>query len=155
MCRKIIATILMLVVYVIANAETISVCVKIRQNGNEEKIITHENLIKIKQFILKNGQHETYGNMYNNNPAYHTKGFCFYLNPDSGQQNINCDVAKSDFNSLIIRSLSAKKNQYRHIDFIDLYTISIIVASPTEDLTILQIRQLVSEALEEILAKIN
>jgi hypothetical protein len=104
-------------------AGTTEVRLRIRNDKSDEKILNRENLIKIKQFILERGRRETYCNMYNNNPAYRTKSYHFYLNPDSGQQNINCDADKSDFNNLTIRisDLSGKKNQYRRVDFLDKY----------------------------------
>ncbi len=136
-------------------AETMQVHVRIRQKGNEEKTVTRENLIRIKHFILKNGQRETYCNMYNDNPAHRTKEFRFYLNPDSGQQNINCDPEKSDFNSLTIRSAAGGKNQYRTVEFLDRHFIDITANWPTDDLTVSQVRQLVEEAIREILMEVD
>jgi len=133
--------------------ETMDIQLRIYQG--EEKIITHDHLVQIKQFILQKGQRETYSNMYNDNPAYHTKGFCFYLNPDSGQENINCDLAKSDFNSLTIRLRVGGQNQYRTVKFLDKQYIKIIVTAPTSDLTVKQILQFVEDALQEILCDIE
>lgn len=139
----------------VAVAETIYVQVRIIQTGGDEKTITRDNLVRIKQFILKNGQRETYCNMYNNNPAYQTKSFRFYLEPDSGPQNLNCDPAKSDFNSLTIRSVAGGKNQYRTVEFLDQHAIYITADWPTGDLTVNQIRQVADDALQEILAEVD
>jgi len=136
-------------------AETIDVRLRIRQNKSEEKTITRENLINIKQFILQQGKHETYCNMYNDNPAYQTKGYRFYLNPDSSHENINCDPKKSDFNSLTIRRFDGKKNQYRTVEFLDRQYVYIITNWPTDDLTVFQVRQSVVDALKEILIEIG
>jgi len=136
-------------------AETLEVRMRIHQKAAEEKTINRENLTRIKQFILQNGQRETYCNAYNNNPSQHTKGFHFYLNPDTGQENINCDPTKSDFNSLTIRSAGGGKNQYRSVEFADKNYICITANHPTDDLTVSQVRQCVEDALQEILAAIE
>ena len=135
-------------------AETIDVRLRIRDKSSDEKVITRANLIKIKKFILKQGFRETYCNMYNNNPAYRTKNFSFYLNPDSGQENINCETAKSDFHSLTIRNPN-RKNQYRSVEFLDKHYIYIIVSWPTKDLTVSQAREFVIETIKEILKEIE
>jgi len=136
-------------------AETVDVRLRIRQKEAEEKTITRQNLIKIKQFILQQGNRETYCNMYNDNPAYQTKGYHFYLNPDSGQENINCDPKKSDFHNLTIRKSGGGKNQYRTVEFLGRYYVYITTNSPTDDLTVLQVRQFVADALEQILVEIG
>ena len=56
----------------------------------------------VKDFILDQGDREIYCSMYNGNPHYAFEGFDTYLNPETGQQNINCDPAVSDFNELVI-----------------------------------------------------
>lgn len=128
---------------------------RISQKGDDEKVITRDNLLKIKQAILQNGQRETYCNIYNDNPAYHTKGFQFYLNPDTGQQNVNCDPAKSDFNTLTIRSTAGGQNQYRTVEFIDQHSIYVAANWPADDLTLGQLRKFVEEALTQILSEID
>jgi len=136
-------------------AEISDVRLRIHDKPSDKKTITIANLIKIKQFILKKGHRDTYCNMYNNNPAYRTKSFCFYLNPDSGQDNINCDINKSDFNTLVIQKPDCDNNQYRMVEFLDPNWVYIIVSSPTEDLTVSQIHVFVSEAMMEILKIID
>ncbi|NIM15583.1 MAG: hypothetical protein GTO45_26700 [Candidatus Aminicenantes bacterium] len=136
-------------------AETIDVRLRIHQKESAEKTITRENLIKIKQFILEQGNRETYCNMYNNNPAYQTKNFRFYLNPDSGQENINCDPKKSGFHNLTIRNSDGGKNQYRAVEFLDKHYVYITANWPTDDLTVQQVRQFVVDAMKEILAEIK
>jgi hypothetical protein len=136
-------------------AETIDVRLRIRQKKSEEKTITRENLIEIQQFILHQGKRETYCNMYNDNPAYQTKGYRFYLNPDSGQKNIDCDPAKSGFHNLTIRRIDRGRHQYRTVEFLDRNFIYITTNWPTDDLTIGDIRRFVVAALEEILIEIG
>jgi hypothetical protein len=136
-------------------AETIDVRLRIRQRKAEEVTITRENLIQIQQFILKLGKRETYCQMYNNNPAYGTKSYRFYLNPDTGQKNINCDPNKSGFHNLTIRSSDGGKNQYREVEFLDKYYIYIMANWPTPDLDVQKIRTFVEDAMKEILAEIE
>jgi hypothetical protein len=133
-------------------AENIEHRLRILQKGDEKTVITRDNLLKIKRFILRNGHRETYCNMYNDNPAYHTKGFQFYLNPDNGQ---NTDPAKSDFNTLTIRSTAGGRNQYRTVEFIDQHSIYVAAGWPGDDLTVGQLRKSVEEALTQILSDID
>ena len=120
----------------------------------QELLINRENLTSIKQFIIKSGLRETYSQMFNNNPAYHTKKFSFYLNPDTGQKNINCEIDKSDFQTLVIRDPD-RKSQYCYIDFTNKNEINVRIPGPTEDLTVSQVRGFASEAIQEILAEIT
>lgn len=136
-------------------AETLDVRLRICQKKSEEETITRENLIKIKQFILKQSERETYCNMYNNNPACQTKAFRFYLIPDSGQDNINCDPEKSDFHTLTIRKSDGGKNQYRSVDFIDKNYVYVTADWPTAELNVQQIRKFVEDAMKEILSEIS
>lgn len=136
-------------------ARNIDVRLRIGQEGDDEKVVTRSNFLKIKQFILKNGRRETYCNMYNRNPAFHTKGFQFYLNPDTGQRNMNCDPAKSDFNALTIRSTSGGSFQYRSVEFIDKHYIYVVASWPSDDLTLGELRKLVEEALTQIMAEME
>ena len=138
-------------------AETLEVRLRIRNDTSDKDIVKKENLVSIKNFILQQGKRETYCNMYSNNPAYHTTKFDFYLNPDTGQQNINCDPSKSDFNNLTIRSVAKgrnARNQYRTVEFADQHAIYITANWPTDDLTVSQVRQLVEDALNEILTEL-
>ena len=138
-----------------SSAETIDFRLRIRDKSSKEKVITRANLIRIKQFILKQGLRETYCNMYNNNPAFRTKSFSFYLNPDTGQENINCDTDKSDFHTLTIRKSGGGKNQYRTVEFLDKHYVYIVVSWPTEDLTVSEAREFVIEAIKDILKEME
>jgi hypothetical protein len=138
-------------------AETLDVNVRIRNDLSDEKLINRTNLTTIKQFIIKKGFRETYCQLYNNNPAYHSKRFAFYLNPDTRQQNINCEIDKSDFQTLVVRgpdTLSGK-NQYYYISFNNEQYTEISIPWPAEDLSILQIREFAVESLKEILSDIE
>ena len=139
----------------VALARNADVRLRISQMEDDEKVVTRDNLQKIKQFILQNGRRETYCNKFNNNPAYHTKEFQLYLDPDAGQLNGNCDPAKSDFNTLTIRSTNGGKNQYRKVEFIDQHSIHVVASWPTDDLTVGQLRKFVEEALTQILAEMD
>jgi hypothetical protein len=57
----------------------------------------------IKSFILDNGDRQTYCNMYSDNPHYSFERFEAWLNPETGQRNINCDPEISDFNEIVLR----------------------------------------------------
>ncbi len=138
-----------------ASAETVSVRLSIWNDRLDEKVITNANLLKIKEFMLKEGKRETYCQMYNQNPAYHTKKFSFFLNPDTSQQNINCDPAKSDFHDLTIRRQGRGGLEYGNVDFFGKNYVVITLSSPEDDLTVGQIRETVTAALNEILAAID
>lgn len=137
-----------------AYGRTVDLVLRIDNAKSDEDVINRANLIKIKEFILKKGLRETYCNMYNNNPAYRTENYAYYLNPDSGQENINCEVGKSDFNNLTIRR-PGEKNQYRTVDFLDEHYVLITVSWPTEDLSVSQTREFVVEAIKEILREMD
>lgn len=75
-------------------------------------IISVQNFESIKDFILVNGDKQTYCNMYNNNPHYSYGYFNSYLNPEIGQANINCDPEISDFNEIVIRDQNSDPQYY-------------------------------------------
>ncbi len=138
-----------------ASAETTTVRLSIRNDRQDEKVITKANLLRVMKFILKQGKRETYCSYYSKNPAYHTKTFSFYLNPDSGQQDVDCDPAKSDFHDLTIRWHGARGLEYLHVEFIDKFYVYISADSPRDDLSVGQVRQSATAALKEILAVIE
>ena len=84
--------------------------------SNEYRDITQmcsvQNFETIKNFILKNGDKQTYCNMYNNNPHFAYSYFNVYLNPEIGQANINCDPEISDFNEIVIRDQNSDPQYY-------------------------------------------
>jgi hypothetical protein len=43
----------------------------------------------VKDFIIVKGDRQTYSNMYNSNLHFSFNGFDVYLNPETGQENIN------------------------------------------------------------------
>lgn len=69
------------------------------------------NFNKIIKYILRNGDKETYCNMYNDNPHYTFQFFDVYLNPES-QRNINCEPNLSEFDEIVIRDTNSKKIYY-------------------------------------------
>jgi hypothetical protein len=150
-----IVLLLVLVMAVLqAHGRAVDLVLRIDNTKSDEDVINRANLIKIKEFILKKGLRETYCNLYNNNPAYHTEGYAYYLNPDSGQENVNCELDKSDFNNLTIRG-PGEKNQYRTVDFLDEHYVLITVSWPTENLSVSQTREFVVEAMKKILREID
>ena len=66
----------------------------------------------ITNFILKNGDRQTYCGIYGNNPHYSFDGFDAYLNPEIGQRNVGCDPEISGFNEITLRDLSDKQRYY-------------------------------------------
>lgn len=134
-------------------AETVDVTLRISNDTIEykEKIITHDNLVKIKNKILEGGKTQTYCNMFGNNPADETKSFWYYLNPDNGQVNINCEKGKSDFNHLTVRKKTMEKNQYIHFDFTDKNIIKISTSWPSDDLIVKDIRAFAENSIKEYL----
>ena len=58
---------------------------------------------RLKRFILKAGDRQTYCNMYNANPHFDFGSFDAFLHPDVMQANINFDPALSDFDRLVVR----------------------------------------------------
>ncbi|GEM_PF-1101017 len=81
---------------------------------NITKTLSIKEFERIKNFILANGDRQTYCMKVGNNPHYSIDGLEFYLHPELGQQNMSCDPAVSDFNELVIRDTSAMP-QYQHI----------------------------------------
>ena len=67
-------------------------------------VLTATNFLLIKNYILARGDRLTYCNRYNHNPHFQFREIDIYLNPDTGQQNINCDPRLSGFNEMVIRT---------------------------------------------------
>lgn len=133
-------------------AETIEASLRISDQNtkNKEKILTAENLKKIKQKILAGGKTSEYCQTYNNNPADESKSYCFYLNPDDAW-NLNCDRKNSNFNLLVIRKKDMGKNQYMQINFKDPHLITLSVNGPSDDLTVGGIKSFGEDAIKEYL----
>jgi hypothetical protein len=161
---KIIAFILLGILGVngmsLAQNKTGTEYVTLRLRSDEEQVINKKNLDQIKQFILKQGKRCTYSQMYNNNPCYELGPYIFYLNPDPGgpnnhpQWNINSDLVRGDFNTLVIRrNISVVKSdeafydQYRHIEFMEEYGIHVIASYAHPGWRISQIREFPEQAI--------
>ena len=67
-------------------------------------VLTAAAFNQIKDHILAHGDRQTYCNMFNNNPHVAFGNMDIYLNPDTGQQNISCDLKLSGFNHMVIRT---------------------------------------------------
>ena len=100
--------------------------------------------------------------MFNNNPCFTTEHFIFYLNPDPGgpyqhrQWNMNCDLDKGDFNTLVVRRRMLDdrddgRNQYAYIGFINADDIRLVPAFG-DHLSALQLLELSLKAVKEVLA---
>lgn len=76
--------------------------------AEDATVLSPENFTAIKKYILAKGDRETFCNMYNDNPHIEIGELDCYLLPETGQANINCDPAKSDFNVMVIRTKSLK-----------------------------------------------
>lgn len=76
--------------------------------AEDAAILTPENFTAIKKHILAKGDRETFCNMYNHNPHIEIGELDCYLLPETGQENINCDPTKSDFNVMVIRTKDLK-----------------------------------------------
>ena len=136
-----------------AFADTLGVRLRISNRKRDEKTITRGNLIKIQQFILKQGKVGFYSNMYTGaNPFYKTANYDFYLNPDTAE-NLECDPKKSGFHRLTIRPKS--KAQDLTIEFLDEQYVYVTVHYPADNLSVLQIRQFVERAMKELLGEIQ
>ncbi len=135
-------------------AKTLDVRVRIDNHYRDEETITRENLVRIQQFILKLGHRETYGSFFSNNPAYKTKDFRFYLNPDTAK-NLYCDSEKSEFHTLLIQRIGGGNGQSRIVEFLDRRHVYISTNSPSDEMTVRQIRQFVIDAMKELLAEMD
>jgi hypothetical protein len=70
-------------------------------------VLTVANFVRIQGFIIAQGKRRTYCNMYGNNPYWAFPGFNGYLNPPD-QSNINCEIGKSEFNTLVIQVMQPR-----------------------------------------------
>jgi hypothetical protein len=87
-----------------------------KQNIDLSETLTVKKYEAIVEFMLKNGDRQTYCNMYNNNPHYKLDGFDIFLNPIN--QGINWSKDKlsykiSDYDMLVIQDFSANVKYYR------------------------------------------
>jgi hypothetical protein len=141
----------------ISDNRDIAVVLQLFNDTNKDNVIQKANLLIIKDFIIKKGKRETYCNMFNNNPAFHTNKYSWYLNPDTGQDNLNCDLKKSDFNNITIRIKDPKdlRDQYRDVEFAGGAIITITAPHPSEELSIKQIKSFVVDAMQEIIKTID
>jgi len=65
--------------------------------------VSVQNFQKIKEFVLANGDKQSYSNMYNNNPHYVFKTFHVFLEPEMGQMNMDCNPEISDFDEIVVQ----------------------------------------------------
>ena len=66
-------------------------------------LLTPTNFEVIRQFVLREGDRQTYCNKYNHNPHLRgLTGFDVFLDPADGQKNINCDPELGEFDTMVI-----------------------------------------------------
>jgi hypothetical protein len=87
------------------------------QAPEEREILTPKVFREIKDWILTRGDRMTYCAMYNNNPHAELGDVHLFLNPDTGQKNVNCDPKKSDFNHMVLRTDDPRR--YHHVELKD------------------------------------
>ena len=124
--------------------------------SSSEVLLNKSNLDRIKQHILAQGQRCTYTNMFNHNPCFELADFQLYLHPDPGpngepQWNINCDVTRGDFNTLVIRGKHGNESE-RRIDFQQENEIRVSAPYPAEGLSVEGLRALPEAVVLEMLA---
>jgi len=76
-------------------------------------VLTVANFVLIRKFILSQGKRLTYCNMFSDNPYWPFPGFNSYLNPPD-QRNINCEIGRSEFNTLVIQ-VTAPHTKYWNV----------------------------------------
>jgi hypothetical protein len=80
------------------------------------EMLTVKKFQDIVDFILKNGDRQTYCNMFNNNPHYKLEGFDIFLDPIN--QSINWSEDKlsnkiSDYDKIVIQDFQTDVTYYR------------------------------------------
>lgn len=134
--------------------KVVSMRLQIHEDNKNNQTISLKNLTHIKRFIVDGRKKQTFCTMYNNNPYHKTSHYSFYLLPDSGQNNIDCDITKSDFNTLVIHDYNAKNDQYRKVQFFE-GQIYINSDWPIPDMTVRKVLEFTESAIMEILTEIN
>ncbi len=103
--KQLLLTILILVlVSGCANSREAAPALVAEAPQETDGVLTAAAFNQIKDHILAQGDRQTYCNMFNNNPHVVLGDMDIYLNPDTGQQNINCDLELSGFNHMVIRA---------------------------------------------------
>ena len=103
--KRSLATILILVVAVgCSNSRESTPAQNVETPQQTDEVLTTVVFNQIKDYILAHGDRQTYCNMFNNNPHVALGNMDIYLNPDVGQQNINCDLKKSGFSYMVLRT---------------------------------------------------
>ncbi len=120
----------------------------------QETLLTKKNLLRVQEWIIQQGSRQTYCSRYNSTPFFETARFNYYLNPDPGQQNINCDLAKSGFHTLAVCAKDGGRIRDLEIQFLPNRPLVLSVSWPSEDLAVGQIRALALESVREILGAI-
>jgi hypothetical protein len=79
--------------------------------------VTVQKFQDIVEFILKNGDRQTFCNKYNNNPHYKLEGFDIYLNPINQSINVSKEILSnkiSDYDVIVIQDHHVNV-QYYHL----------------------------------------
>ena len=79
-----------------------------------DTVVTTENFVRLRRFIIAQGRRRTYCSAFNYNPYFPFTRFNLYLNP-ADQRNINCEIRKSDFPTLVIQTCEPGPYRYWHV----------------------------------------
>ena len=125
----------------------------------DDPVLNKKNLDKVKRHIITNGDRCTYVNKYNNNPCWAVSEFQFYLNPDPGpdghrQWNINCDIARGDFNTLVVHVRSSP-GEWRAIEFLPGKAVAIRVLDGASSSDLVRAKDLIRNAVNSALEAIK
>jgi hypothetical protein len=124
-----------------------------------DSVLNKVNLDQVKQHILAAGMRCTYVNMYNDNPCWELPNFHLYLNPDPGpngqlQWNINCDISRGDFNTLVVQDKNASSG-YVRIEFWRENAVFIEVPAVAKPSEIREIKEVLEAAVLAALKEIK
>ena len=86
---------------------------KVEIDGAKAGTLSAASFRRIRDFVLAQGKHQTWCNMFNDNPYYGFGSFDLFLNPPD-QRNINCVVGLSGFPTVVVRS-KQEPGRYWHI----------------------------------------
>lgn len=70
-------------------------------------LLNKANLDRVKAYLLQHGERCFYSNRFNHSPCLVLPDMHLFLDPDPGpdgnpQWNLNCEVSKGDFNTLVV-----------------------------------------------------
>lgn len=149
----------MLFMPLVALAGAQASCMKNTTPSSERQTLSKGNLDRVKRYILESGERCTYVNKYNNNPCIKLPQLRLYLNPDPGpdghpQWNINCDITRGDFNTLVVQEESGD-SAYHTVDFRDANAIAIEGQEGTAEREMLRSKRILERAVLAVLRRVD